>query len=121
MASMFRFLASLIAHVAWHRSGRRGVLPPMRLSRKKSSPFPVPSLWQIMAASWAAERLWKAYGPVVKQRLKDSPSPAVHKIGDLLPGPEQVAATPQKAPQRAASVKAKSSAATQLLPQPPSG
>lgn len=122
MAGIFRFLTSLLAHVFWHRSGRRGPLPPVRLPGKRTTHLPVPSPWQIMAASWAAERLWKAYGPTVKQRLKQNQSPMAHKIGDLLPGPEKVApatnAAPNPAPAVApATAKKGSDAATQRLPQ----
>ena len=124
MAALFRFLASLLAHVFWHRSGRRGPLPPLRIPGKRTTHLPIPSPWQIMAASWAIERLWKAYGPTVKRRLNENPSPLANKIGDLLPGPEQVAPASNSAPNPATTTAAtttptKSGATTQLLPQNP--
>ena len=122
MAALFRFLASLLAHTVWNRTGRRGPLPPMRLPGKRTTNLPIPSPWQIMAASWAAERVWKAYGPTVKQRLKQNPSPMAHKISDLLPGPENVMPAPSAAPNVAptaapAPTRKTSNAATQRLPQ----
>lgn len=125
MAGLFRLLASILAHVFWNRAGRRGPLPPVRLPGRRTTHLPVPSPWQIMAATWAAERLWTAYGPTVKQRLKQHPAPVAHKISDLLPGPEQVAPVapaPQNAPNPAGAtvpvnVKKASGAATQRLPQ----
>ena len=126
MAAPFRFLASLFAHVFWQRSGRRGPLPPLRIPGKRTTHLPIPAPWQIMAASWAVERLWKAYGPTVKRRLHENPSPIANKIGGLLPGPEQVAPASNNAPNPATTTAptttpTKSGATTQLLPQHPTG
>ena len=98
MASLFRYLISIFAHIFWQRSGRRGPVPPLRIPGRRTTHLPVPSPWQIMAASWVAERLWKNYGPTVKRRLKQSPSPLVYKIGDLLPGPEDTTPASASAP-----------------------
>ncbi len=125
MAGLFRLLASILAHVFWNRAGRRGPLPPVRLPGRRTTHLPVPSPWQIMAATWAAERVWTAYGPTVKQKLKQHPAPMAHKISDLLPGPEQVAPAPPNAqkpvqattPVHTIKASKPSGAATQRLPQ----
>jgi len=93
MAGIFRLLASVAAHAAWQRAGRGGPLPPIRIPGKRTTHLPVPAPWQMMAATWAAERLWSAYGPQVKRKLADNPSPLAHKIVDFLPGPTDTTGT----------------------------
>ena len=136
MAALFRFLAGLVAHTAWQRAGRRGPLPPVKLPGRRTTHLPIPSPWQMMMATWIAERLWQAYGPEVKGRLAQNPSPVAHKINDLLPGPTatvvttpaatpptQVTPSPQAAPPTSPPQAATSTPtparkyATQRLPQ----
>ena len=87
MAALFRILAGIAAQSAWQRSGRRGPMPPVNLPGRRGGPLPIPSPWQMMMATWIAERLWQAYGPEVKGRLAQNPSPVAQKVNDFLPGP----------------------------------
>jgi hypothetical protein len=134
MANLFRYLISIAAHLAWQRAGRRGPLPPMKIPGKRTTHLPIPSPWQIMAATWLLERLWKTYGDDVKHKLTHTKSPAVNKLGQMIPAPGDADApaatssnvvtapatvTSTPAPQQMAPKAPGTTYATQRLPQDP--
>jgi hypothetical protein len=85
MNILFRYLMSLMAHVAWQRMGRGGPVPPLRIPGKRTVQLPVISSWQIMATMWLMKKMWGRYGQDVKSRLSDAPHPWVRQAGSLLP------------------------------------
>src|SRR5688572_21082135 len=88
MAKIFPFLVSLLAHAAWRRSGKSGPVPSsFKVPGKSTTRLPVPSAWQIMAVTWVAERLWQVFGDDVKHKLTHTKSPAVNRLGQMIPAP----------------------------------
>jgi hypothetical protein len=98
MAKIFPFLISLFAHAALRRSGKAGVVPSsFKVPGKSTTRLPVPSAWQVMMITWVAERLWQAFGDDVKQKLTHTKSPAVNKLGQMIPAPGDAANASQPA------------------------
>ena len=98
MAKIFPFLISLFAHAALRRSGKAGMVPSsFKVPGKSTTRLPVPSAWQVMMISWVAERLWQAFGDDVKQKLTHTKSPAVNKLGQMIPAPGDAAQASQPA------------------------
>lgn len=87
MVNFFRYLVSLVAHAAWQRSGKAGSLPIKTAPGQPITRLPVPSAWQIMAATWILERLWQAFGDDVKYKVTHTKSPVVNRLGEMLPAP----------------------------------
>ncbi len=107
MAKFFRYLVSLVAHAAWQRSGKAGSLPAFKAARgQPTTRLPVPSAWQIMAATWILERLWQAFGDDVKYKVTHTKSPVVNRLGEMLPAPGDATKAPPSTIQRCASVAA---------------
>ncbi|HEY0072730.1 MAG TPA: hypothetical protein VGB77_01420 [Abditibacteriaceae bacterium] len=102
MAKIFPFLVSLLAHAALRRSGKAGAVPSsFKVPGKSTTRLPVPSAWQVMMISWVAERLWQAFGDDVKQKLTHTKSPAVNKLGQMIPAPGDAAKGNQGIPSTA--------------------
>jgi hypothetical protein len=91
MAKIFRYLFSILAHVAWRRSGKSGPLPHFKAPGKRTTRLPIPSPWQVMVATWILERLWKEFGDDVKHKLTHTKSPAVNRLGQMIPAPGDAA------------------------------
>lgn len=99
MSKLFRYFISIIAHVAWQRSGKAGPLPHFKAPGRKTTRLPVPSAWQIMVATWIFEKLWQAFGDDVKHKLTHTNSPAVNRLGKMIPAPGDAASSSQASPQ----------------------
>jgi hypothetical protein len=93
MATFWKYLVSLVIHMAWARAGK-GPVPPVRLPRGKG-PVNLPTIgpWQIMIAMWVARRLWEKYGHDVKSRVGDLNHPAAKRINDWIPSPQSSPST----------------------------
>lgn len=89
MGTFLRYLLSLGMHIAWHKQGKRGSVPPLRMpiGKNKGKTVPLPQIqpWQIMAALWLAGRIWSLYGARFKQKLRTAKHPLAGHLHDLLP------------------------------------
>jgi len=89
MSVFLRYLASLMLHMAWQRSGSKGAVPPVRLPRKGPVNLPVnlPVIgpWQMMIAMWMMKRLWKRYGDDVRTHLMTHDNALANRVGAYLP------------------------------------
>lgn len=90
MSTFFRYLASLMLHLAWRRAGRGGPVPPIRLPGKsggKTVNLPVIGTWQLMAAMWLIKQFWNRYGHEVKGHLKNNANDLARRAATFLPDP----------------------------------
>lgn len=69
MTSFLRYLISLAAHLTWHRMGRRGPVPPMRLPGGRHMPLIPIGPWQLLVAAWVLNKLWERQGAQVRGRV----------------------------------------------------
>lgn len=87
MSTLFRYLASLMVHLAWRRAGRGGPIPPMRLPGKagKIVDLPVIGTWQLMAAMWLLQKFWGRYGATLKARFTNNANDLARRAATFLP------------------------------------
>lgn len=110
MGTFLRYLLSLGIQLAWQRSGRGGAIPPIRMpfgrNKGKTMPLPIIGPWQMMAAMWIIQRVWKMYGNQIKDRLSNGDNPLLGHLHDLLPD------TPGARPSNASTSSATASSAS---------
>jgi len=107
MSVFLRYLASLMLHMAWQRTGNKGAVPPMRLPRRGPVNLPVIGPWQMMVAMWMLKRIWKRYGDDVRTRLMTHDNALANRVGAYLP---------TGAPDNATSVNATSATTASATP-----
>jgi hypothetical protein len=90
VSTLLRYLVSFGVHLAWHRSGRSGAVPPLRLpfgkSKGKHLPLPAIAPWQIMATLWLARKIWTRYGDDIQARLDQSKDALLERVDHLVVG-----------------------------------
>ena len=125
MATLVRFLMSLVVHMAWQRMGKGGPIPRLRTPKGKTVVLPTLAPWQIMAATWVAKKAWERYGHAVKSRINSVDNHWVKQAGGLLPDPPgtpaqnsaaSTPATPPTPPAAPAPPRPTPQYGTQVLP-----
>lgn len=87
MGAFWRYVMSLALHLAWHKAGKRGPVPPVRIGKGPVN-LPIIGPWQMMIALWVLRKFWESYGNDVKSRVDRLDHPLARKLNDLIPAPQ---------------------------------